>query len=114
MFVLEDPASVRDTAPNAQVLRNIRSMYARLPVHSRLKIFLTGSNHFSFSDQMLLKSQLLLGTMRRLHVIGGLSGARGLAITTDYVTSFFDVYLKDHPRTVLDALPARYSEVRLE
>jgi dienelactone hydrolase len=114
MFVLEDISRVSDTADNVQVLSNIRSMYARLPVQSRLKISLTGSNHFSFSDQMLLKSQLLLETMRRLHMIGGLKGIRGLAITTDYVTTFFDVYLKGEPRTALDSLPSRYPEVRVE
>ncbi|MGH8221087.1 MAG: hypothetical protein ACREUT_21340, partial [Steroidobacteraceae bacterium] len=85
-----------------------------LPTQSRLKISLAGSNHFSFSDQMLLKSQLLLGLMRRLHIIGGLEGTRGLAITTNYVAAFFDVYLKGKPPATLDALAGRYPEVRVE
>ena len=111
MFVLEDHSRVPDTA---EVLKDIRSMYARLPVQSRLKISLAGSNHFSFSDQMLLKSQLLLGLMRKLHVIGGLEGTRGLATTNDYVTAFFGVYLKGEPRATLDALASRHPEVRVE
>jgi hypothetical protein len=89
-------------------------MYARLPAQSRLRISLAGSNHFSFSDQILLKSQLLLAVMRRVGIMGGLQGARGLAITTNYVHSFFDVYLKGEPRTELNVLANRYPEVRVE
>jgi dienelactone hydrolase len=111
MFVLEDHHKVPDSA---DVLSQIQSMYARLPADSRLRISLAGSNHFSFSDQILLKSQLLQGIMRRVGIMGGLEGARGLAITTDYVRSFFDVYLKGQPRTTLTALASRYPEVRVE
>jgi predicted dienelactone hydrolase len=111
MFVLEDHSRISDDAP---VLTDIRSMYARLPAQSRLKISLAGANHFSFSDQIILKSQLLLGMMRKFHVIGGLEGTRGLAITNDYVIAFFGVYLKGEPRATLDALASRYPEVRVE
>ncbi len=112
MFVLEDHSRLPDPAG---ILEDIQSMYARLPVQARLKISLAGSNHFSFSDQILLKSQLLLGLMRRLHIIGGLEGTRGLAITANYVTAFLDVYLKGEPRrTTLDALASRSPEVRVE
>jgi hypothetical protein len=111
MFVLEDHRQVSDAA---DVLKDIRSMYSRLPPDSRLKISLLGSNHFSFSDQILLKSQLLLGMMRRVGAIGALEGRQGLAITTDYVSSFFDVYLKGQPRTALDTLAAKHPEVLVE
>jgi len=111
MFVLEDHHKVPDSA---DVLSQIQSMYARLPAQSRLRISLAGSNHFSFSDQILLKSQLLLAVMRRVGIMGGLQGARGLAITTNYVHSFFDVYLKGEPRTELNVLANRYPEVRVE
>jgi len=111
MFVLEDHHRVADSA---DVLSRIQSMYARLPADSRLRISLAGSNHFSFSDQILLKSPLLQAMMRRVGIMGGLQGARGLAITADYVRSFFDVYLKGQPRTTLTALARRYPEVRVE
>jgi hypothetical protein len=111
MFVLEDHRKVSDAA---EVVRDIWSMYERLPLESRLRVSLTGSNHFSFTDQILLKSQLLLGMMRGAGVIGGLEGDRGLAITASYVNCFFDVYLKGQPRTALDALAIRYPEVRVE
>jgi dienelactone hydrolase len=111
MFVLEDHRKVSDAA---EVVRDIWSMYERLPLESRWRVSLTGSNHFSFTDQILLKSQLLLGAMRGVGVIGGLEGDRGLAITAGYVNCFFDVYLKGQPRTALDVLPIRYPEVRVE
>jgi dienelactone hydrolase len=111
MFVLEDHHNVSDAA---EVVRDIESMYRRLPVQSRLRISLAGSNHFSFTDQILLKSQLLLRTMRGVGAIGGMEGDRGLAITASCVSSFFDVYLKGQPRTALDTLSIRYPEVRLE
>ena len=111
MFVLEGHSKVPDAA---EVVRDIWSMYARLPVESRLRISLAGSDHFSFTDQILLKSQLLLGMMRGVGVIGGMQGDRGLAITASYVNSFFDVYLKGQPRTTLDTLAIRYPEVRVE
>jgi hypothetical protein len=111
MFVLEDHHKVSDAA---EVVRDIWSMYERLPPESRLRVSLAGSNHFSFTDQILLKSQLLLGTMRGVGAIGGMEGDRGLAITASCVNSFFDVYLKGQSRTALDALAIRYPEVHVE
>jgi dienelactone hydrolase len=113
MFVLEDHDRVSDPT-GREILADIQSVYARLPVDSRLRIALRGSNHFSFSDQILLKSQLLLGMMRHTGVVGSLEGRRGLRITADYLSSYFDVYLKGEPRTVLDSLARKYPEVRVE
>lgn len=113
MFVLQDHHRLTDSA-SAAVLQRIQSMYARLPEDSRLRISIGGSNHFSFSDQILLKSPFLLGTMRRVGVIGNLEPARGLAITSDYVGSFLDVYLKGQDRAALSALATRYPEVHVE
>lgn len=113
MFVLEGHGRVSDSAVH-EIFARIQSMYERLPVDSRRRITLIGSNHFSFSDQILLKSRLLLGMMHRMGVIGGLEGRRGLEITADCVSTFFDVYLKGRPRTVLDALARRYPEVLVD
>ena len=113
MFILEDHRRVSPMIAS-DILAPIQSMYARLPLETRLKISITGANHFSFSDQMLLKSQLLLGLMRAMGVIGSLPGPRGLAITNDYVSTFFGVYLKGQPRGTLDSLARKYPEVVLE
>jgi hypothetical protein len=112
MIILADHGD--PSAPgNRGVLADIQSLYDRLPSSSRVRIFIAGSNHFSFSDQILLKSPLLLGGMRRLGVIGRLDGRRGLEITAEYVGTFFDVYLKGRPRAELDGLADKYTEVRV-
>jgi hypothetical protein len=113
MFILEDHHHASNPASQA-ILAHIQSMYERLPVDARLRLSLKGSNHFSFGDQILLKSQLLQGAMRTAHVIGGLEGRRGLAITSDYVSTFIDVYLKGESRTALNALARKYPEVIIE
>jgi dienelactone hydrolase len=113
MFVLEDHHKLSG-AEVLTVLTRIQSLYEHLPTDSRLKISLAGSNHFSFTDQILLKSPLLLGTMRRVGIVGRLEGARGLAITADYVSTFFDVHLKGADPAALQALASRYPEVRIE
>jgi len=43
---------------------------------------------------------------------GGLDGRHGLAITADYVYTFFDVYLKDAPAALLDKPSQFYPEVQ--
>ncbi len=112
MFILEGHgAAVGETG---RILAQIESMYARLPAGSRLRLSIAGSNHFSFSDQILLKSPFLLGMMHIAHALGGLDGRRGLAITSDYLCTFFDVYLKGRPRRALDALHTKYPEVVVE
>jgi len=95
MFMLSDHS--RDLADPAsrQIHTNLQSIYDRLP-NGRLFITIRGANHFSFGDQMLLKSHYVIGMMRKLG-FGSLEGRRGLAITTDYVHTFFNVYLKGAP-----------------
>lgn len=75
-----DPAS-------KQIVANFQSIYGRLP-NGRLFIRSRGANHFSFSDQMLLKSRYLIGLMRAFG-FGGLEVRRGLTITADYVHTLF-------------------------
>jgi dienelactone hydrolase len=111
MFILEDHRRYTD---RQHIIGDIQSMYDKLPVDSRLKNSLAGANHFSFSDQIILKSPLLQAVMRRLGLIGGLEGRRGLAITASYVSAFFDVYLKGQPRTALDSLATHYPEIIVE
>jgi predicted dienelactone hydrolase len=111
MFVLSDQ---NGSGPEDQlVFAHIQSIYDRLPVDSRLRIKILGANHFSFSDQILLKSQVVLRLMRMMGVLR-LDGRRGLAITADYVGTFFDAYLKGRSRAHLQALERKYPEVRIQ
>ena len=94
------------------VLAEIQSIYERLP-EGRLYVVIRTANHFSFSDQILLNSQ---AAMRLLRLAGflGLDGRRGLAISADYVHTFFDVYLNGAPVVRLTNLAGKYQEVHVE
>ena len=107
LFLLSDHGDLSAPEPRA-VMAGIKSIYDRLP-KGRLLLFIRGANHFSFSDQILLKSHYVVGLLRLLQ--GGLDPRRGLAITTAYVHTFFDVYLKGAPASLLDNLSQTYAEV---
>jgi hypothetical protein len=108
--ILSDHSGEMSDPSSKQILADLQSIYDRLPNGSQF-IIIRGANHFSFSDQMLQKSQLLIGLLRTLR-FGRLEGRRGLAITTDYVHTFFDVHLKDVPAASLDKLSQPYPEVQ--
>ena len=57
---LADPAS-------KQILSDFQSIYNRLP-NGRQFVTIRGANHFSFSDQMLVKSQYVIGVMHSLGI----------------------------------------------
>jgi predicted dienelactone hydrolase len=111
MFILEDISRVR-SGPDEQVVSHMRSIYDHLP-HGGYFVWLRGANHFTFSDQMLIKCPSLFELMR-FAGLGQLDGRRGLAITSAYLHTFFDVYLNGAPRSQLTALAARYPEVSFE
>jgi predicted dienelactone hydrolase len=111
LFILSDHRRELSDPASRQIGADIQSIYNRLP-NGRLFVTIRGANHFSFSDQMLQKSQFVIGLLRLLG-FGSLEGRRGLAITTDYVHTFFDVYLKDAPAASLDKLSQPYPEVQL-
>jgi dienelactone hydrolase len=108
MFILSDHSRELADPASRQIHTNFQSIYDRLP-NGRLFLTIRGANHFSFSDQMLLKSRFMIGMLRRLG-FGSLEGRRGLAITTQYVHTFFDVYLKDAPASQLAS--QQYPEVQ--
>jgi len=110
MFILSDHSRELSDPDSRKVRADFQSIYDRLP-NGRLFITIRGANHFSFSDQMLLKSHYLIGLLRLLG-LGGLEGRRGLTITTEYVHTFFDVYLKDAPAALLNKSPQLYPEVQ--
>ncbi|MDE3135205.1 MAG: family membership [Acidobacteriota bacterium] len=109
MFIFSDHSREMSDPASRKILSDIQSIYDRLP-DGRLLITIRGANHFSFSDQMLLKSHYLIGVLR-LFGFGNLGARRGLAITAEYVHTFFDVYLKGAPLTLLKGLSEKYPEV---
>jgi pimeloyl-ACP methyl ester carboxylesterase len=112
MFLLSDHSREMADPESHQVLGEIQSIYDRLP-GGRWYVVLQRANHFSFSDQILLNSQTAFRLMRTAG-IGGLDGRRGLAISADYVHTFFDVYLNGAPAASLTSLNGKYPEVRVE
>src|ERR1022692_4201863 len=68
LFLLSDHSG-ESGAETRQVKANIRSIYDRLPSDRRLEIAIRGSNHYQFSDGALLKSHIVLGTLRMLGVL---------------------------------------------
>jgi len=110
LFMVSEHSGEQSDPAIKQILADFRAIYDRLP-NGRLFITLRGANHFSFSDQMLLKSHYVIGLLRLLGV-APLEGRRGLAITTEYVHTFFDVYLKGEPAALLNKPPHLYPEVQ--
>lgn len=111
MFLLSDHSRDLADPSSKQILADFRSIYDRLP-NGRLFVTIRGANHFSFSDQMMVKSQYVIGVMHLLGV-SRLESRRGLAITADYVHTFFDVYLKGAPVELLNQPAQRYPEVQI-
>jgi dienelactone hydrolase len=110
MFLMGDHERDPD-AESRQVEADIRSIYDRLPSDRRLEIVMGGANHFGFSDDgAMLKSPLV---MRALGAVGmmHLDGRRQVAVTTQCISSFFDVYLKGAPARALKS-QLTYPEIR--
>lgn len=113
MIILSDHSREMSDPAGRQIAANLESVYRHLP-NSRLFVVIRGANHFSLSDQILLKSRYVIWTLRRIG-FGDLPPRRGLAITRDYVYTFFDVYLKQTtPASALNQLSTKYPEVRTE
>ena len=106
MFLLSDhqrePES--ETRP---IEARIRSIYDRLPADRRLYVRIPGAGHYLFSDPV--RSPLLMRVLRTLGIVR-LDGRRQIAITAHYISTFFDVYLKQAPASNLQRQPD-YPEV---
>jgi len=112
LFVLSDEINSSDPE-TLRILANIQSIYDRLPQAGRLRILIRGSNHFFFSDDVaLLKSHIVLRTLRALGLVG-IEGRRQLAVTTYCVHSFFDAYLKGENISPLKITSPLYPEIQL-
>jgi hypothetical protein len=108
MFLASDHGDGLDPV-DRKIVADIRSVYDRLPVDSRMGVSIRGANHFSFTDQWLLRSHLF----RKLLTLR-LEPRRRLAITTEAVRRFLDVHLKGVSAESLQILPKTYPEVRFE
>ena len=112
MFLLSDHSRESD-AESRQIEANIRSIYDRLPLDRRLHVAIRGANHFLFNDDAaLLKSRIVLRTLRMLGIVG-LDGRRQLAVTTYCVHTFFDAYLKGPGVSALNISSALYPEIQV-
>ncbi len=103
LFLLSDHSEAWDL-PDRQICANIRSAANRTP-GDRLIVTLRGAHHFSFSDQALVKSQMVMKALGALGVTGVLDARTGLAFTTRYAVEFFDVHLRGAPRDALYGAP---------
>ena len=112
MFLLSDHG--RESDPESlQIMANIQSIYDRLPPDGRLRIEIRGANHFLFSDDgALLKSHIVLRTLRALGVVG-IDGRRQLGVTVYCVHSFFDAYLKGASVSRLNISSPLYPEIQV-
>jgi predicted dienelactone hydrolase len=113
MFVFSDHSRELSDPAAKQVLADLQSLYGRLP-NGRVVITIAGAHHFSFTDQSLLKSSLLMKVLATVGGFGKLDPRRGLMITSSYVDTFFDVHLKGAPANQLTDMSAQYPEVRVE
>ncbi len=107
LFLLDDGQSdTMDARANQAVLHDIRSIYSRLPDEDRLLVTIKNSNHFMFSDDSaLLKSHVIIRLLRLCGLVR-IDGARQLAETSHYLSTFFDAHLKA-PRDSETSRPAR-------
>jgi len=94
-----------------RVLARIQSLYERLPEGERGYVTIRNANHFSFSDQSRLNSQIATWLLRKAVGFGGLEARRGLTITTDLVHTFFDVHLNGADPAAIRDLSAKYPEL---
>jgi dienelactone hydrolase len=113
MFLLSGQGDFSSDAEIRQIQADIQSVYDRLPADGRLRISIRGANHFLFSDDgALLKSHIVLRTLRALGVVG-IDGRRQLSVTVYCVHSFFDAYLKGTSVSRLNISSPLYPEIQV-
>jgi dienelactone hydrolase len=113
-FMLEFESALSQSNPaTARIYAQVHSMYAHLPADSRLGLSVAGANHFSFTDQVLVKNPILMSLMGFSGVFGNLGGRRGLRIIEDSVTAFLDVYVKGQSERNLREVVAGNAHLRV-
>ncbi len=96
MFLLADHAKENDPI-SVKIKSNIRSIYNSITA-DRYWFYLTGSQHFNFSDIPYQKEWLI---MRLSGATGSIGRRHGTELINSTVLNFFNVYLKGEPKTQL-------------
>ena len=109
VFLLSDHGDMSEPE-SRPILANIRSIRGHNRDGGSL-VTLRGSRHFNFSDHSVLRDRLFL---RFAGAVGPVGERRGLAITSAYLHTFFDIHLKGAPATLLKTLPYLYPEISPE
>jgi dienelactone hydrolase len=112
MFLLSDHGEAQ-TAEDRRVLGDIQSVYDRLPSDGRMNLTIRGANHFSFSDEVLVRPGVVIALMRAAGAIK-LEPRHGLAIIRESVRRFLDVHLKGAPMDSLQTLLTTYPELKAD
>jgi dienelactone hydrolase len=108
LFLMSDHSKEAGSAEYRQVTADIHSIFNHRSGAGHV-VMIRGASHFTFSDQMLVKSSYFIRPL--LWVTGGPGALRGLEITRAYVDTFFDATLKGMPATRLAALQRSYAEI---
>jgi len=113
-FLMEGQGDSASDAEVQQVVADIQSVYDRLPPETRMRLFIQGANHFTFSDaNALLKSRILLRALQRVKVLR-LDGRRQLAITAYCVRTFFEAHLKGTGGKPIQIRSPLYPEIQVQ
>ena len=113
MFLLSGQGDFSSDPEIRQIEADIQAVYDRLPADGRLRISIRGANHFLFSDDgALLKSHIVLRTLRMLGIVG-IDGRRQLAATEHCLRSFFDAYLTGAGPSRLKISSPLYPEIQV-
>jgi dienelactone hydrolase len=111
LFLLSDHGPAKDPTSRA-IQAKIQSIYDRQPPGTRLRLEISGANHYFFSEDIaMLKSHLIRRFLRKSGLVH-IDGARQLAITTYCVHTFFDAYLKNSTDPPLLTSPL-YPEIQV-
>ena len=106
MFLLADHAKENDPI-SVKIKSNIKSIY-NLTTADKYWFYLTGSQHFNFSDIPYQKEWLI---MRLSSATGSIGRRHGTELINSTVLNFFNVYLKGEPKTQFDSMIKSNSEL---
>jgi predicted dienelactone hydrolase len=106
MFLLADHAKENDPI-SLKIKSNIKSIYNSVTA-DKYWFYLTGSQHFNFSDIPYQKEWLI---MRLSGATGSIGRRHGTELINSTVLNFFNVYLKDEPKTQFDSFIKSNSEL---
>lgn len=98
-FVLSNRAPTGDPE-SAAIAGAIQSVYDRLAPEHRLRVTVRGANHFSFSDQMVVRNPVPLTLLRWLGIVR-LDPHRGLEVSAEVVRRLLDASLQQEGDALL-------------